>query len=498
MPSKSGAPVVSDQLVVTSSFSFFSAYEKVYRETLTKTRANDTPNSAIERLRLRYMAEATRSDIKHCTNEDDRVYLEKTLGCQESLFAPIRTLPSEVIILILNLVVGDDFTIKLTTGPFQCVGAIIPLTWICFRWREIIISQPSFWTSLHLFGRLHAADADFSAMSEVLRICLLRCGTAPLRLKIYFRGWKSHIPSAQQHVLDMLIERGARWKELELEFRRSEPLLTWIQQKLHFQNTTFPILEVLNLTVMDNRFNSSFGTFIHSPQLHTLIVSLFPPPGLIDLSHLTTLRIKRYSSNRLFADLLKDIPLLETLVICNVYPATDSENGIERRGSTIPCVRHEHLTSLRLNNVDWLWLGVWESVYLPKLTFLEANMRYMDTTKDRFEEMKDMLVRSRCVLKHVYFYWERNTQNDLMVSPILDGIQLCAESKIDYKCSDAHPLYGVNGWRGYIKRITVAPYNPLPCFSGSWFIHNRIERLVWLNDYGFIVLKIPISLLVHP
>lgn len=205
MSSKS-TPAVSDQLVLTSpspSYSFFSTYEKVYRETLTKSRANDTPNSTIERLRLRYMAEATRRDIENCTNEDDRVYLEKTLRCQESLLAPIRTLPSEVLILILNLVIGDDFTIKLTTGPFQCVGAIIP--WVCFRWREIIISQPLFWTSLHLLGRLHAADADFHAMGEVLRECLLRCGTAPLHLKIYFRGWKSHIPPAQQHALDVLI-----------------------------------------------------------------------------------------------------------------------------------------------------------------------------------------------------------------------------------------------------------------------------------------------------
>lgn len=88
-------------------------------------------------------------------------------------------------------------------------------------------------------------------------------------------------------------------------------------------------------------------------------------------------------------------------------------------------------------------------------------MHFMDTTKGGFKEMKSMLIRSQCVLKYVYFFWERNPVRDFTVSSFLDGILLCTETKIQAECYDTHsPPFLVDSMRGSIKLITVAPYNP--------------------------------------
>ncbi|KAE9401021.1 hypothetical protein BT96DRAFT_1093853 [Gymnopus androsaceus JB14] len=463
--------------------SFLSA-SKNYEEAFARIRSNDIPKSAIERSQLRALVEATRNDLGICNADDiSRGYLAKTLECYESLLAPIRTLPSEIMISIFKLVVWDDDFVEIATGPFRCSGPIFPLTWVNYRWREIIISQPSFWSSLDLFLRVYGREADFQLMADVVGECLLRSGTiAPLHLKILVRGWDARASSGQLHVLNMLNEHAYRWKEIVFECLLPEPHLAHMLNQICSQNTSLPALEVVNLSTTNKEKPFLLGffgpTFIHLPRLHTLFISLLRSTDLvlIDLQQLTTFRINHYIGCS-FAALLENCPLLEHLEISEI---TSSDAGVS---STIPFVHHTHLTSLHLNNLQWFPIGLWQSVHLPNLTHLEVN-GYMGRGSflNTFEEVKTMLVQSKCVLQHIHFHWHKNGLNDSEYahSCFLQGILISPTSTIDYKYHDKRGSLPPQcfGNCGIYYCYTDTP-NTLPTVtsSGAVYHHRRYMTL---------------------
>ncbi|KAE9385272.1 hypothetical protein BT96DRAFT_949954, partial [Gymnopus androsaceus JB14] len=317
-------------------------FGKRYEEFLNKSRSNDIPKSSIEQSQLRALIDETRRDLEKCTNEIGCIDIAKVLEVQESLLAPIRTLPTEVMCFILHLVVSSGYhhgvielTVDAEDGEFECKSEEISLlSKVCSRWREIIHSDPSFWSNIQLSGRVITKfflPADFRAMSTCLEEVLLRSGTAvPMCLDVCFssRSWCESDTVGLFPILDALAEQASRWREAKLSFTGTKPHLVHMLEQVRSRTTKFPKLENLrlyatNFDVFDPGF---FGTmFSHCPRLHTLELSSFRSTDLFDLRHLTTLTIYTYFGSS-FAALLEKCPRLEFFKLDHSVTGSESES----------------------------------------------------------------------------------------------------------------------------------------------------------------------------
>ncbi|KAE9394916.1 hypothetical protein BT96DRAFT_923164 [Gymnopus androsaceus JB14] len=358
---------------------------KSYEELLAKSRSNDVPKSTIERSQLRAHIEILRADgVKP---------LSKVLELEKSLLSPIRNLPPEIMSLVFQFIAGRYRVIlqQSTSSPIDASDSIFPLTWACSWWREIIVSQPSFWTSLCI----EAVSTDnFEATGSLLKECLRRAGNVlPLHFRLRLSNVELSAPGLRG-VLDALAEAASRWKDLKVRLSHSG-LLDQVQAE------TFPVLESLCL-LADSQYDEHVSTpFIDCPQLHALTMTCLGLSDIIDLKHLTMLEICQYGGH-FFAALLEKCPLLETFSV-RYY----SNPGSSDAPSTP--FYHTHLRSLEARIQFDSVPSAWQSVYLPKLTHLEvgvdvdarADLRY--AIMNRLDELKAMITRSECVLDRIVF-----------------------------------------------------------------------------------------------
>ncbi|KAJ3917497.1 hypothetical protein F5877DRAFT_29809, partial [Lentinula edodes] len=116
-------------------------------------RSNTIPETFAEQLILEHRVEQMSSEIRKYDDaiarlQKQRAQLAKAMTCQKSLLSPIRKLPSDVLIHIFHLVSEDS--ILFTESPNEkasrtFIGAIFSLTWVCSVWRNLALSQPTFW-----------------------------------------------------------------------------------------------------------------------------------------------------------------------------------------------------------------------------------------------------------------------------------------------------------------------------------------------------------------
>ncbi|KAE9385517.1 hypothetical protein BT96DRAFT_928755 [Gymnopus androsaceus JB14] len=418
--------------------------EEDFSRAFSLSRSNLIPNSAVERSQLRTLIEETRRNLQKFELQDaQRVQLAKILELQESLLSPIRTLPPEIMSEIFEFVIFElDTPERNTVEPGvirACVrGSIYPLTWVSSWWREIIVSQPSFWSCL----LVELAEPVLDII-PILGMCLARSGAAPLRLGLL--PGKIELTPGLCSVLDDLARHADRWKEFV--FWGDLPSLDYIlKQARNF--TEFSILDALAIFVNDISANSPGilgDSFIHSPRLRNLRISHLCATDTIELTHLSTLRITLYRGSA-FAVLLEKCPTLETLTVHRISKAF----GDEATSILIPCVRHTQLRTLELIINKDLVVDAWQSVQLPNLINIQIRGinkgSFCDVAKQRFDELKVMLSYSQCVLDRVQLLGDIDLDSDIVAS-LFRGIRVRSESNSRF--------------------VGDHPYNPTTTKSGS-------------------------------
>ncbi|KAE9404913.1 hypothetical protein BT96DRAFT_972919 [Gymnopus androsaceus JB14] len=346
------------------------------------------PDSPTERVQLLALIQATRRNLQKHSNNDIRFDIAKTLEYHESLLSPIRKLPQEVMSMIFELVVASrrekyliTLTIKEYEEGFRCTGETFRLTWVCFWWREIILSNPTFWTSIAVQDQIlyycSSPLPGYNSMNSCLKEVLSRSGTAaPLYLHLSFSGdidYEGLLPT-----LDALAEHANRWKEVDLYFTESKPYLAYMLEQARYRTTSFLSLEVLELHIH------------HSDSFRC--------------------------------------PILETLKLTYFCPGLDSEAL-----PTTSTILHSHLTRLEIDFIDDRSpIGFWQHVSIPKLTHLRADIKGVESNRIRFEELKTMLIDSRCVLEDVRFFWYQNALTDSVESRV-EGIRINSKSHTHFR-----------------------------------------------------------------
>ncbi|KAF9065175.1 hypothetical protein BDP27DRAFT_1450379 [Rhodocollybia butyracea] len=401
------------------------AYQKDYTKTLTKVRSNDIPGSSGEKAELHAYVVRACKDFDSCAEDTTRTHISKTLELQESLLAPIRILPSEILYEIFQLVVRTSSRPGFEPGiryvaPKNCMGngklcgTDFLFTWVCVWWRNEAPSQPAFWSCIDVRFRHRDPHPSFE-MLEFLKQCISRTGSyAPMNIRIDLDYSNNQtIAPARLRVLETLLERADRWRTLTLNaYGRLDFSLQIINlfDANHARAPSvplFPALEDLMLTLRRCDPPSLERMFHYFPPLQSLDTSALFETDTVNFELLLKLRVRVYTGHSL-AGLLRKCPSLKYLkVSCftSQHRSTLATSFIDTN-----VISHPLLSRIEMGSVRNIHLGAWSFVCLPSLTQLDVSL-YATIPERELEEifelgtplteLREMIERSRCTLEKV-------------------------------------------------------------------------------------------------
>ncbi|KAJ7901403.1 hypothetical protein B0H13DRAFT_2663988 [Mycena leptocephala] len=193
-----------------------------------------------------------------------------------SLLAPIRRLPSEVLVQIFeecevqtaqdqNAVVNrhslEGQLARLARKPLLMVSQV------CVRWHEIVLGTPTFWNTIELHSvDLWRTEQCVPNALALLKLALERSGNTPLIFGIsIMRGMDC------TKVLKLLAQHCERWKTVSFYCRWSD------LQNLRSVKGRLPLLETLEVEVYDSSVDM-VHPFEIAPRLKNFVVGgAFPP-----------------------------------------------------------------------------------------------------------------------------------------------------------------------------------------------------------------------------
>ncbi|KAG7095865.1 hypothetical protein E1B28_006557 [Marasmius oreades] len=158
-----------------------------------------------------YEAEINRLQTAIYAVESKRDRLKRTAGLYRSLLSPIHAIPSEILNLIFAFFCEEN---ELNRSPLP---AALRLTMVCGRWRDIVASTPSLWSSIFIdFNGL--LPEDLYVLNLLTERFLKQSQPAPLRLKLHLS--EEDILAQALPSLNALVQNSHRWETLDLSIAR--------------------------------------------------------------------------------------------------------------------------------------------------------------------------------------------------------------------------------------------------------------------------------------
>ncbi|KAI5899656.1 uncharacterized protein SCHCODRAFT_02605758 [Schizophyllum commune H4-8] len=159
-----------------------------------------------------------------------------------ALIAPVRRLPTEVLMLIIELAMELSFAHE----PDSSLMVIHPVTLVCQRWRTLAFAAPRLWAKIVLY------PAFDKLCLHTLRTCLVLSKAHPLDIHIdssrpkwrKLTGVPDYTDSAPEDLWNSLLAHASRWKSLAL--KAINPPTSILQQ-----TPSLPLLQHLHLEDFD-------------------------------------------------------------------------------------------------------------------------------------------------------------------------------------------------------------------------------------------------------
>lgn len=193
--------------------------------------------------------------LSHLSDEQKR--LETSLREHQSLLAPIRGLPSEILTYIF---LQHEPPSHSPLNSFHPQGVLL-LGQICSRWREVVHSTPQLWSSIRMKFTSDLPNSRTAAI--LLQYWLLRAGVHPLSLTIHCLTCARDDCDLYMPILDLLNDSRHLWRDVQLclPFR--------LYERLNPLAERLPLLETLDVGIPDFEYDSKFGikTFADAPKL---------------------------------------------------------------------------------------------------------------------------------------------------------------------------------------------------------------------------------------
>ncbi|KAI5900306.1 uncharacterized protein SCHCODRAFT_02033538 [Schizophyllum commune H4-8] len=178
---------------------------------------------------------------------------------KRALIAPIRRLPTEIMLIILKMSVADTYDRK--AGAFRILNH--PVLQVCRFWRNLVLDTPQLWTHIRIYPKY-----DYFYQEEMLKAYLQRSRTLPIDLYLLSNEDTMHlrVDDDDFYIWDplsegaeLLLSCAHRWRTFQIEVpteslrETSEPV-------------NLPLLEALFLHSDTRRFS----LFKHCPALSSV------------------------------------------------------------------------------------------------------------------------------------------------------------------------------------------------------------------------------------
>ncbi|KAJ7068694.1 hypothetical protein C8F01DRAFT_1018234 [Mycena amicta] len=226
---------------------------------------------------------------------------------------PILTLPTEIsteiFIRCLPDLEDDDYMGNVLDGKW----APLVLTWVCKRWRDIVLSTPALWRTFSIW---HGHDKPTSSeILEISRLWLGRAGRRQLSLSIT-SAHSHYMPEGFESIWQMVEEAACGLCSLEFAFGSWKHL-----PDLNIYRPNFPELKNLIIDVEDYggswqlSSQSAIGTFLDCPLLNRLLLRGITPSSVLLPYHQITQLEAHYWSAELCVESLRLLPNLTSCIL---------------------------------------------------------------------------------------------------------------------------------------------------------------------------------------
>ncbi|KAL0578554.1 hypothetical protein V5O48_003455 [Marasmius crinis-equi] len=150
--------------------------------------------------------------------ENKRDRLKKTAELYKSLLSPIHSAPTEILTTIFAFACEENV---LSRSPLP---AVLRLSMVCGRWRDLVLSTPSLWRSISIdFGNWNAPD-DLHVLNEMTKRFMRQSKQCPLRLSLEFPVDDFDDGSDMEGAcptMNALIQNCRRWETVSLSIVRA-------------------------------------------------------------------------------------------------------------------------------------------------------------------------------------------------------------------------------------------------------------------------------------
>jgi F-box-like len=187
-----------------------------------------------------------RTALMQVTRTRDR--LQTAVNQHQALISPLRRLPPELLQVIFVWCLPSH-----RNAVMHASEAPVLLGRVCSEWRQISLSTPEVWSSLHIvppninFSNLTFSKARFKRKRELIEMWLGRSGACPLNISfVWFASDSEDAIKLCASLLEALIPMCGKWQMLDFQVP-----LKMLKPFTGLTVKDVPLLEGLSL--MDNR-----------------------------------------------------------------------------------------------------------------------------------------------------------------------------------------------------------------------------------------------------
>ncbi|KAF8643144.1 hypothetical protein AX16_009188 [Volvariella volvacea WC 439] len=407
------------------------------------------------------------------TLQQKRSSLSLHIDRHRALIAPIRRLPRDVLREIFTRCLPTDhFALMKTTEAPLLLGRI------CSTWRQVAMTTPDLWTSIHIpyIGRNTSTPyftASWEKRLEGISSWLSRSGTLPLSISCYFSPKTPDIavslgvkpdPSSMHSLFRLLLSVKSRWEHVDI----STAARIYLWSLLNVDAASLYSLKSFSVRNNNSWQNPSCG-ILYAPHLRHLLIQPLDGQKQLPYRRLTSLSISFEDLGDSMAFYLPTIftqcyNLIE-LTLLMKWPPLDS------LVSAVPPPSFQRLQRLELDP-DGVGLGLFTQSHMPELRHLKLRL-------DRVSDSPTVLRQFFGVLPPLHTLsltlpWDS-------VYEILDGLRSQTELT-ELTLENMHKLQNAKRAKELIIGLTVGSHTDsviLPQLESFTHINSKVQDIYY-------------------
>ncbi|KAJ7601143.1 hypothetical protein C8J56DRAFT_27246 [Mycena floridula] len=211
--------------------------------------ASGSPPTQAQRAHLNRLIDTSNDEISRLNAAIDKLIteremLQQNVASYKAILAPIRHLPREMLreIFVSCLPANKATDIAITDAPLL-------LGRVCRSWRELTMSTPQLWASIHVRFTENLEPITVQRRCDEAQIWIGRSGICPLTVKVGNNGCTSPIVV---EFIQSLTRFSTRWRSIELEAAAD-----WLIPLMSLSQSDVPRLEKFSHSQLQNRHRNT-------------------------------------------------------------------------------------------------------------------------------------------------------------------------------------------------------------------------------------------------